>query len=69
MGLEILQTNVATPQQANRLLHLLRQRISDGKIHFYKHGAVHTCHIETNREIYDVACALFTNEGFECQKL
>jgi hypothetical protein len=69
MGLEIFKTNIATQQQADKLLYVLRQRISDGVIYFYPLGKVHLCHIQTNREIADIACALFTKEGFECKKL
>jgi hypothetical protein len=69
MGLEIFKTNVTTQQQADQLLYLLRQRISDGVIYFYLQEAVHVCHIETNREISDIACALFLKEGFDCKKI
>ncbi|KOS05696.1 hypothetical protein AM493_06340 [Flavobacterium akiainvivens] len=69
MGLEIFKTNVTTQQQADYLLLLLRQRISDGIIYFYPQGTVHTCHIQTNRDITDIACAFFNKEGFDCQKL
>jgi hypothetical protein len=69
MGLEVFRTNVTTPQQADYLLLLLRQRISDGIIFFYPVDGVHTCHIQTNRDITEIAYASFTKEGFDCQKI
>lgn len=69
MGLEIFKTNVSTRQQADYLLIMLRQRISDGIIYFYPEDTVHTFHIRTNREIAEIACAFFSKEGFDCQKL
>lgn len=69
MGLAVFKTSVTTQQQADYLLHLLRQRISDGIIYFHPQGPVHNCHIQTNRDIADIACSFFNKEGFDCQKL
>lgn len=69
MALEIFKTNIATRQQAELLLQLLRQRISDGIIYFQLQEAAHVYHIKTNREISDIAVAIFAKEGFDCKKL
>lgn len=69
MGLELFTTNITTQHQADHLLLVLRQRISDAVIYFRPRGAVHICHIQTNRDIADIARALFLKEGFDCQKL
>ena len=69
MGLEIFKTDIVTEQEANYLLHLLRRCISDSIIYFYSEGFGYVFRIQTNREISDVACSLFMNEGFNCQKL
>ena len=68
MALETFTTNITTQQQAEYLLQILRQRISDGVIYFSLQGSVHICEIKTNREISDIALALFIKEGFACQK-
>lgn len=69
MALEIFKTNIATRQQAALLLQLLRQRISDGIIYFHLKETAHIFHIKTNREISDIAVAIFAKEGFDCKKL
>jgi len=69
MALEIFKTNIATQPQAELLLHLLRERISDGTIYFHLQESAHIYHIQTNREISDIAVAIFTKEGFDCKKL
>lgn len=69
MALEIFKTNIKTQKQAELLLMLLRQRISDGIIYFHLQEAAHVYHIQTNREISDIAVAIFTKEGFDCKKL
>jgi hypothetical protein len=69
MGLETFKTNITTTQQADYLLLLLRQRISDAVIYFRPQGAAHICHIKTNRDIADIASALIVNEGFDCKKI
>lgn len=69
MALEIFKTNIAKPQQAKLLLQLLRQRISDGIIEFHLREKVHVFHIQTNREISEIAKAIFIKEGFDCVKL
>ena len=69
MALEIFKTNIAKRQQAELLLQLLRQRISDGIIYFHFKEATHIYHIQTNREISDIATAIFAKEGYDCTKL
>ena len=69
MALEIFRTNIAKRQQAELLLQLLRQRISDGIIYFHLKEKAHIFHIQTNREISDIAVAIFAKEGFDCKKL
>jgi hypothetical protein len=69
MGMETFKINIASAQQAEHMLLLLRQRISDAVIYVKPQGAAHICHIQTNRDVTDVARALFIQEGIDCQKL
>lgn len=69
MGPERFATNVTTQNQADRLVLVLRQRVSDAVIYFRLMGSVHICHIQINRDVADIARALFLKESFDCQKI
>lgn len=69
MSLEIFTTNVQNQQEADHLLRLLRQRISDGVIYFDLKDSKCVLRIETNREVSEVACSVVSMQGFNCKKI
>jgi hypothetical protein len=69
MHTEAYKTNVRTKKDASLLVALLQFIISDCIINFDFKNRERILRIETNRDIQEMVCAVFSKQGFYCKKL